>query len=413
MAGPDSGENKLGGPIQHGGNLGRARKLFPQAPEPWIDLSTGINPHSYPYSPIPANVFARLPEPVSLEGLKAVAAHAYGAPSAAHLAAGPGTQILLPIVAGLLDGWSPLAKTLSGLPAISPTRGEKTRGSHSSQSELGRSARLSPPPWGEGGEGFLPEADERPRTSEGADGTHSTKPRRIAAVLSPTYAEHARAARMAGFSVTETDDLETLAAADLAVIVNPNNPTGRIVPKADLLALADVMRAKGGLLIVDEAFMDVSEAESVANAVDAGGLVVLRSFGKFYGMAGLRLGFALAHPDIITRIEERLGPWAVSGPALHVASEALADTAWQQAMRKTLKAEATRLDAALASAGLAVLGGTSLFRLVRDPRAQALYRHLGEHGILTRRFEERPDDLRIGLPEADGRARLEAALKTF
>jgi cobalamin biosynthetic protein CobC len=336
-----TGENKLGGPIQHGGNLGRARKLFPQAPEPWIDLSTGINPHSYPYSPIPANVFARLPEPASLEALKAVAARAYGAPSAAHLAAGPGTQILLPIVAGVL----------------------------------------------------------------GVKGK--------AAILSPTYAEHARAAHMAGFDVTETNDLETLASVDLAVIVNPNNPTGRIVPKADLLMLADAIRAKGGLLVIDEAFMDVSEAESVAGVVDEGGLVVLRSFGKFYGMAGLRLGFALAHPAIAARIEEKLGPWAVSGPALHVASEALADSAWQGDMRRTLKAEATRLDKALASAGLTVFGGTSLFRLVRDPRAQALYRHLGEHGILTRRFEERPEDLRIGLPEADGWARLEEALKTF
>jgi histidinol-phosphate/aromatic aminotransferase/cobyric acid decarboxylase-like protein len=404
-----TGENKLGGPIQHGGNLGRARSLFPQAPEPWIDLSTGINPHSYPYSPIPANVFARLPEPASLEALKEVAAGAYGAPSAAHLAAGPGTQILLPIVAGLLDGWSPLAKTLSGLPAISPTRGGKARGSRSPQLELGGPAGLSPPPCGEGGEGFLLEAVEKPHTSEGAG---SARPQRTAAILSPTYAEHARAARMAGFNVTETDDLESLAAADLAVIVNPNNPTGRIVPKADLLALASVMRAKGGLLIVDEAFMDVSEAENVAGAVDAGGLVVLRSFGKFYGMAGLRLGFALAHPDITVWIEERLGPWAVSGPALHVASEALADMAWQGAMRKSLKHEAVRLDAALAGAGIPVSGGTSLFRLVRDPRAQALYRHLGEHGILTRRFDERPDDLRIGLPAADGWARLEAALKT-
>jgi cobalamin biosynthetic protein CobC len=218
---------------------------------------------------------------------------------------------------------------------------------------------------------------------------------------------------MAGFNVTETDDLESLAAADLAVVVNPNNPTGRIVPKADLLALAAAMRAKGGLLIVDEAFMDVSDAEGMGGEVDAGGLVVLRSFGKFYGMAGLRLGFALGHPDIAARIEERLGPWAVSGPALHVAGEALADTAWQGAMRNTLKHDAARLDAALAAADIPVFGGTSLFRLVRDPRAQALYRHLGEHGILSRRFEERPDHLRIGLPEADGWARLEAALKTF
>ncbi|WJR69017.1 threonine-phosphate decarboxylase CobD [Neorhizobium sp. CSC1952] len=328
-------------PIRHGGNLARARALFPQAPEPWIDLSTGINPHSYPHSPIPGNAFARLPEPALAQELKAIAANAYGAPSAAHVAAGPGTQILLPIIAGLLRSGS------------------------------------------------------------------------SAAVLSPTYAEHARAAKMAGFGVIETDDPDRLASADLAVVVNPNNPTGRIVPKSDLLTLAAAMRAKGGLLVVDEAFMEVSEAESMADMVDEGGLLVLRSFGKFYGMAGLRLGFAISHPDIIAKIESRLGPWAVSGPALHVAGEALADVPWRQATRAKLEQDAARLDVLLISAGIAVAGGTSLFRFIRDPRAQAIYRHLGERGIITRRFEERPHDLRIGLPGEAGWSRVETALKTI
>lgn len=335
----------LGEPIQHGGNLAKARALFPEAPEPWIDLSTGINPYSYPHSPIPGNVFARLPEPSSLEELKVIAARAYGAPSAGHVAAGPGTQILLPIVAGLLAG-------------------------------------------------------------QGAD-------RHGAAIFSPTYAEHARAAKMAGFDVVETVDPDRLAEAKLAVIVNPNNPTGRIVGRAELLALAAVMRAKGGLLVVDEAFNDVSEAESVAGMVDDGGLLVLRSFGKFYGMAGLRLGFALSTPDVIRVIEERLGPWAVSGPALYVAGEALADVAWQEQMRDRLKSDADRLDALLSAARISVFGGTSLFRLVRDPRAQDLYQHLGRYGVMTRRFAERPDDLRIGLPGERDWPRLEEALKSF
>lgn len=346
MAGLETGietGNQVGGPIAHGGNLSRARALFPQAPEPWIDLSTGISPYSYPHSPIPGNAFARLPEPALAQRLKDVAAKAYGAPSAADMAAGPGTQILLPIIAGLLDG---------------------------------------------------------------SDGKR-------AGVLSPTYAEHARAAQLAGFEVIETDDLDRLAEGQFAIIVNPNNPTGRTVSKNDLLALASVMRAKGGLLVVDEAFMDVSEAESMAGAVGQPGLVVLRSFGKFYGMAGLRLGFAMAHPAIVEKIENRLGPWAVSGPALHVAVEALADSGWQQSMRETLKADATRLDGLLAEAGISVFGGTSLFRFIRDPRAQALFRHLGERGIITRRFEERPDDLRLGLPDGRGWARLEEALKSI
>lgn len=339
MANPRN-EDVVGDLIQHGGNLAKARVLFPQAPEPWIDLSTGINPHSYPHSPIPGNVFARLPEPALLDELKVIAASAYHAPSAAHVAAGPGTQILLPIVASLIEG-------------------------------------------------------------------------RKAAILSPTYAEHARAAKLAGFTVIETDDLKKLGTADLAVIVNPNNPTGRIVAKDDLLSLAVIMRDKGGLLIVDEAFIDVSEAESVVDMVNDGGLLVLRSFGKFYGMAGLRLGFAISRPDVVRTVEARLGPWAVSGPALHVASEALADHSWQMKMQQRLKDDAAKLQNLLCGAGITVFGGTSLFRLVRHPRAQALYRHLGDHGIITRRFDERPDDLRIGLPGEDGWARLEEALASF
>ena len=332
-----------GGPIQHGGNLAQARALFPHAPEPWIDLSTGINPYSYPHSSIPANAFSRLPEPAAAERLKALAAITYGAPSPAHVVAGPGTQILLPIVAGL-------------------------------QASSG---------------------DNR------------------ATVLSPTYAEHARAARLLGFEVSETQDLERLAAGGLAVVVNPNNPTGRIVSRDDLLKLAARMREKRGLLVVDEAFMDVSEAESVADAVEQGGLVVLRSFGKFYGMAGLRLGFAISRADVVRKIEDRLGPWAVSGPALHVAGEALADISWQQMMKERLAQEAARLDSLLASVGIPVAGGTSLFRFIRAPRAQAIFRHLGERGIVVRRFEERPDDLRIGLPDETGWERLENALKTL
>lgn len=352
MTGPAGREDdnlfEAGSPIAHGGNLYRARAMFPQAPEPWIDLSTGISPYSYPHSPIPGNVFARLPEPNSALRLKEVAARAYEAPSAAHVVAAPGTQILLPIIAGLL-----------GVPRSCP-----------------------------------------------ASGSASGK----AAVLSPTYAEHARAARLAGLDVTETEDFDELASADLAVVVNPNNPTGRIVPRSDLLALASVMRAKRGLLVVDEAFMDVSDAESVAGAVGHGGLVVLRSFGKFYGMAGLRLGFAMAHPDIVARMEAKLGPWAVSGLALHVGLEALADTAWKAEMQVKLNGEAARLDVLLNKAGMLVYGGTSLFRFIRDPRARSLFQHLGERGIITRRFEERPEDLRIGLPGPQDWRRVEEAL---
>jgi cobalamin biosynthetic protein CobC len=329
------------GTIQHGGNLARARLQFPQAPEPWIDLSTGINPYSYPHSAVPANAFSRLPEPDLAERLKALAAQAYGAPSVAHIVAAPGTQILLPMIAAL--------------PQV----------------------------------------------------------RAHAAVLSPTYAEHARAARLAGYSVTETEDFASLGDAALAVVVNPNNPTGRAIPRSDLLALAAQMRSKGGLLVVDEAFHDVSETETVADAVADGGLLVLRSFGKFYGMAGVRLGFAIASADVAARLEGQLGPWSVSGPALHVALEALEDRDWRQAMQQTLKLKAARLDSLLEECAIPVVGGTSLFRYVRHERAAALHAALGEAGILVRRFEEWPDFLRLGLPGDQEWERLEVAVRAL
>src|SRR5690606_7891628 len=116
-----------------------------------------------------------------------------------------------------------------------------------------------------------------------------------AAILGPTYAEHARAAALAGHAVTEVRDFPALVEADLAVVVNPNNPDGRVVSRADLLALAEGLRRRGGLLVVDEAFMDVGPREQSLSAdVEAGGIVVLRSFGKFFGLAGVRLGFAVA-----------------------------------------------------------------------------------------------------------------------
>lgn len=330
--------------IRHGGNLGHARQLFPQAPEPWIDLSTGINPHSYPHSPIPASAFARLPEPDAVEKLKDVASAAFGAPSAAHVVAAPGTQMLMPLLAQL-----------------AVQKGAKTCG-----------------------------------------------------VLSPAYAEHARTARMARLSVIEVSDIEDIFAFDYVVVINPNNPDGRVIERASSLALAEAMRKKDGLLVVDEAFIETGCAESIADVTTSDGLVVLRSFGKFYGMAGVRLGFAIAYPDITTDLESRLGPWAVSGPALHIATEALANTAWRDAMRLRLKDESARLNEMLRKTGLMIAGGTSLFTLVRDERVPRLFVHLMQHGILTRIFDERLADMRFGLPGDEAEwVRLEAALAAF
>ena len=230
------------------------------------------------------------------------------------------------------------------------------------------------------------------------------KPAGCAAILGPTYAEHGRTAALAGHRVVETRKLRDLSAADLAIVVNPNNPDGRVVATADLLALAAELRSWFGVLVVDEAFMDVGPPEaSLAGEVERGNIVVLRSFGKFFGLAGLRLGFAIAAPDIAARLRAALGPWAVSGPAIAIGEAALADSAWIANTRRKLAEAAQRLDGLLAAAGLDVVGGASLFRLAQTADAAAKYETLGRAGILVRRFAEHPTWLRFGLP-GDGQA---------
>jgi len=275
-----------------------------------------------------------------MERLAATAASAYGAPSAAHVVAAPGLQIVLPLVAAL------------------------------------------------------------PRPGR-------------AAVLGPTYAEHARVAALVGHDVRAVESIDDLARVDLAVVVNPNNPDGRLLGRDALLALAD--RLAPGMLVVDEAFMDVGPRDvSLAPKVTRPNLVVLRSFGKFFGLAGVRLGFALAPVDIAMRLRAALGPWAVSGPALAIGAAALADKTWMEGTRARLDLAVRRLDVLLAGAALAVVGGTSLFRLVRTPAAVDLFHHFGRAGIFVRRFAEHPTWLRFGLPGDEAAwQRLATALAGF
>ncbi|WP_332461092.1 threonine-phosphate decarboxylase CobD [Acuticoccus mangrovi] len=216
---------------------------------------------------------------------------------------------------------------------------------------------------------------------------------RRVAVVGPTYGEHAATWRRCA-EVVEVPDLAAAEGADVAVVVTPNNPDGRRTPAAEIAAFA---AATGARVIVDEAFGDLDPA---ATAAGRPGTLVLKSFGKFYGLAGLRLGFAIGDAADIATLADALGPWAVSGPALAVGRAALADAAWAAAMRRRLAEERIALDGALAAAGLAVVGGTDLFRLVETDQAAAWHHRLAERGIWTRRFTEAPDRLRFGLPGA-------------
>ncbi len=225
------------------------------------------------------------------------------------------------------------------------------------------------------------------------------------AVLSPTYAEHRAAWALAGHAVLEVATLAEAESAAVIVVVRPNNPDGAVADAGTLSALA----AQGRLVVVDEAFADL-EACSLAPLLPARGLLLLRSFGKTYGLAGVRLGFALGDPELAMALRAAFGPWAVSGPALHAGLHALADEAWWAAAAARLTDDAARLDALLRQAGCRVIGGTRLFRLAKHPEATTLADHLSEAGIWVRRFADHPTWLRFGIPAAADWDRLQAAL---
>jgi cobalamin biosynthetic protein CobC len=327
----------------HGGRLSQAARRFPDAPRPWIDLSTGVSPWAYPAPPADRVARARLPEPEETAALEAIAGAAFG---------------------------------------VAPERMLATPGAEAGLSLLAASLAAS----------------------------------RVG-VAQPTYGGHARAWRLTGADVRAISR-EALAGGaeglDAVVAVNPNNPDGALTDPERLLALAGTMARRNGWLIVDEAFAEVAPQASVlprlAGAASAERLVVLRSFGKFYGLPGLRLGFVVAEPGLIARLRERQGDWPVSADAIAAGRAAYADAAWAGAQRRRLARAAARLDRLLARAGLAVVGGTDLFRLVGSPDAAARFVRLAERGVLTRPFAYNPRWLRLGLPPPPHWPRLEAAL---
>ncbi len=328
----------------HGGRIDIAASLYPFAPPPWIDLSTGINPICWPVPALPSALYQRLPLAGDITRMTVAAAEAYGCPANAMIVPVPGSEIAI---------------------------------------------RLLPRVSGAGRVG----------------------------ILAPTYGSHATAWRDAGAEVQELDALPELRRHDLEtlVVVNPNNPDGRVIAQADLVAFAQAWTMTGRRLIVDEAFADVRpEMSLLALPKLPVGTVVLRSLGKFFGLAGLRVGFVVAAEPDAAAWRGLLGDWPVSGPACEIAISALRDTAWIAATRARLAADRKRLDGLLSRAGLKMIGGTDLFGLFEAREGVDLLDHFARVGILVRGFAAAPRRYRLGLP-ADEAAwqRLEAACATL
>jgi cobalamin biosynthesis protein CobC len=326
--------------VVHGGNLDEIGRRYPDAPRPWIDLSTGINPIAYPVPALATEAWSRLPRAADERALLATAAARYGVRSPASIVAAAGTQALLQIIPRL-------------------------RGPSS------------------------------------------------VAVLGPTYEEHALSWRRCGHRVRLVGQVDALVDADVAVVVNPNNPTGRLLSRETLTSLASRLAHRNGLLVVDEAFADFLPPESSLASDLPPATLVLRSFGKTYGLAGLRLGFALASADLAAPLRASLGAWPVSGPAIDIGRRALADDAWLEETRLRLERDYQRLQRLLVDHGFQTIGGASLFHLARHERARDIFAELLRQGILCRPFAAFPDRLRFGIPAGpEGWRRLELALRT-
>lgn len=238
-------------------------------------------------------------------------------------------------------------------------------------------------------------------------------PARVA-VLQPGYAEHAEAWRSAGHQVVPlaADEVQSdnTPPADVVVLIHPGNPTGARFARAALLDWQRRLADRDGWLIVDEAFIDTLPEHSLAGVCPRPGLIVLRSLGKFFGLAGARIGFVLAEPRLNAALSALLGPWTLTTPARWVARRALADRPWQAVTRERLQQDGRRLAALLREHRLPPAGGCALFHWVPTSDAAKLHAALARQGVLTRLFNE-PPSLRFGLPgDEDGWDRLAAAL---
>lgn len=218
-------------------------------------------------------------------------------------------------------------------------------------------------------------------------------------ILSPSYAEHAHAWQRANHrvkTVTPEQINDALPETDVLVIINPNNPTGAVFSVEQLLDWHNQLAKRGGWLVVDEAFMDATPEQSVASYTARPGLIVLRSLGKFFGLAGTRVGFVCADETLLSLLDAALGPWTISNASRWVAIQALQDTAWQEETRNSLIKESECLLSLLTRHHLAPDGGCAFFQWVNTPHAKAIHENLASQGILTRLFSE-PQSLRFGL----------------
>ncbi|MCW8329132.1 aminotransferase class I/II-fold pyridoxal phosphate-dependent enzyme [Photobacterium sp. SDRW27] len=320
--------------VKHGGNLLAMAGKYGSDPAEWIDLSTGVSPFTYPVGDIPLAAWNQLPQ--ENDGLEQAAANYYNAS-------------VEPVV---------VAGSQAAIKALPEVMTEK----------LGRTGTVALPSVG--------------------------------------YKEHQHAwgnYRKDGccWQIEFYDGLpskEQVATCDVVLVINPNNPTGKLSRKEELTDLYVDLAKRKATLIIDEAFIDCTPNESMLSPnKDMGNLVVLRSVGKFFGLAGARVGFVFAEQAIKDSLSNLIGPWTVTGPSRSVVKQALSDSAWQSSARVLIHNNSIRLSRLIAERLTARTSGTDLFITAFLYDATFCYDFLCREKVLTRLCDEK-NALRFGLP---------------
>ncbi|WP_117235498.1 threonine-phosphate decarboxylase [Vibrio maerlii] len=338
--------------IHHGGKLLEAIGVYGGSKEEWVDVSTGVSPYTYPVTSIPLEAWNRLPE--DNDGLEIAAQSYYNSRITPVAIAGSQAAIML-------------------LPLIVTEH-------------LGRCGTICLPSVG--------------------------------------YKEHQHAWQKLRhnnqmWDLDFYDDIpsdEQVKRADVILIINPNNPTGYFIDQQTMHRLQQQLHAKGGRLIVDEAFMDCTPEKSILPTFNTQSkldenLIVLRSVGKFFGLAGARVGFVFAVSPILQKLREEIGPWTVTGPARWVVNQALQDGTWQQQTRQQLKTDITRLESLISNAWRCHYTSGNLFVTAYLNNAEITHQTMCKNQVLARLCDEN-NAIRFGLPKQDWQwDRLEQVLK--
>lgn len=342
--------------MEHGGQLNKVANRFNIPIQQWLDLSTGIAPFAYPVPAIPLTYWQQLPQPCPALGQAAVNYY---------------TKDLTP-------------------KNITMICDENFLATHGSQEVIQHLPTL----WRQ----------------------HNPSSQCVF-VPASGYTEHKKSWSKAGFNITHYTQLpnpSNLPINSVVVLINPNNPTGQLTPLDNIQALLTALEEKQGLLVVDEAFMDtVQPSQSALVLINSRAVVVLKSMGKFFGLAGMRLGFIAAHHYWIDPLNSILGPWSVNGPAQYVGLSALKDQHWQEQQYQKLHQQAARLEQLLNryfTEPHNTITGTLLFKSVSTPYATHIFEQLCQQGIYVRLLDDK-NGLRFGLPNDKGLIRLGHALE--